>query len=128
MFGVCWLGDVDSSVEAGRLGKAGAERFLLESAEHLQRGIDYAVRQLGSRKISEERKMRWIRALTRQIEALVRVVEALNNIGSNAGSLDLASYLASIRDKVEVPVEPALLSEDKGGSGSVGKRRSCRSW
>ena len=127
MFGVCGLGDVGGSVENDRLGKAGAERFLLKSAEHLQKGIDYAVRQLGSRKISEERKMRWIRALTRQIEALVKVVEALNNIGSNAGVLDLASYLSSIRDKVEVPVEQVSVSESEGG-GSVGKRRSCRSW
>jgi hypothetical protein len=118
------LGDVGGSVENDKLGKAGAERFLLKSAEHLQKGIDYAVRQLGSRKISEERKMRWIRALTRQIEALVKVVEALNNIGSNAGGLDLASFLSSIRDKVEVPVERASASE----GGSVGKRRTCRSW
>jgi hypothetical protein len=124
LFGVCWLGDVDSSARSSGLGKAGAERFLLKSAEHLQRGIDYAVRQLGSRKISEERKMRWIRALTRQIEALVKVVEALNNVGSNAGGFDLASYLSSIREKVEVPVEQASAGE----GDSVAKRRSCRSW
>jgi hypothetical protein len=118
------LGDVGSSAGADGLGKAGAERFLLKSAEHLQKGIDYAVRQLSSRKISEERKMRWIRALTRQIEALVRVVEALNNVGSNAGGFDLASYLSSIREKVEVPVEQVSAGE----GDSVAKRRSCRSW
>ena len=119
------MGDVEGSVGQAGLGKAGAERFLLKSAEHLQKGIDYAVKQLASRKISEERKMRWIRALTRQIEALVKVVEALNNIGSNAGVLDLASYLSSIRERVGVPVEQASANESEGGP--VGKRRSCRS-
>jgi len=123
--GVFQLDNVGDSAGAEGLGKAGAERFLLKSAEHLQKGIDYAVRQLNSRKISEERKMRWIRALTRQIEALVRVVEALNNIGSNAGSLDLATYLSSIQERVEVPAQQASLGE--GGVGS-GKRRTCRSW
>jgi hypothetical protein len=123
-----WLGVVMDSDGSGGLGKADAERFLLRSAEHLQEGIDYAAKLLGSRKVREERKMRWIRALTRQIEALVKVVEALNNIRSNAGGLDLASYLSSIRDKIEVPVEQGSVSESEGESGSVAKRRSCRSW
>ena len=136
------MGDVgDSGVDG--LGKAGAERFLLKSAGHLQKGIDYAVKQLNSRKISDERKMRWIRSLTRQIEALVKVVEALNNIGSNAGSLDLATYLSSIEEKVQVPAQEARTmgrvvlefrdvvrqaSLSEGGVGSVGRRRTCRSW
>jgi len=124
--------------------RAGAERFLLKSAEHLQRGIDYAVKQLNSRKISDERKIRWIRSLTRQIEALVKVVEALNNIGSKSASdIDLATYLSSVKERVEVPVREfrtmhrealefdnvvrqASLSE--GGVGSVGRRRTCRDW
>jgi len=128
----------------GSSGRAGSEGFLLKSAEHLQKGIDYTVRQLNSRKISDERKMRWIRSLTRQIEALVKVVEALNNMGSkSAGSIDLATYLSSVEEKVVVPgqeartmgravlefhdvVRQASLSE--GGVGSVGRRRTCRNW
>lgn len=123
---------------------AGAERFLLKSAEHLQKGIEYAVRQLNSRKISDERKMRWIRSLTRQIEALVKVIEALHNIGSKSGSgIDLATYLSSVKERVEVPVREARAmhrealefdnavrqaSLSEGSVGSVGRRRTCRDW
>ena len=141
VLGMVAVGD-SGGKDADRL--AGSERFLLKSAEHLQKGIEYAVRQLNSRKIGDERKMRWIRSLTRQIEALVKVVEALHNIGSkSAGGLDLATYLSSVRERVEVPVREsramhrealefdsvvrqASLSE--GGVGSVGRRRTCRDW
>jgi len=122
--------------------RAGAECFLLNSTEHLQKGIEYAVKQLNSRKISDERKMRWIRSLTRQIEALVKVVEALNNIGSlSASEIDLAKYLSSVKERVEVPVREARTmhrevlefdsvvrqaSLSEGSVGSVGRRRTCR--
>ena len=116
---------------------AGAERFLLKSAEHLQKGIEYAVKQLNSRKISDERKMRWIRSLTRQIEALVKVVEALHNIGSkSAGSINLATFLSSVAKELptdaQTPSMDSATSECRtamrrastGMSGATGVRRA----
>jgi len=132
----------DDSVGIDADRRAGAEGFLLRSTEHLQKGIEYAVKQLNSRKISDERKMRWIRSLTRQIEALVKVVEALNNIGSlSASEIDLAKYLSSVKERVEVPVREARTTHGEvlefdsvvrqaslsdGSVGPVGRRRTCR--
>jgi len=139
------MAEVDGSGGVKADGRVVFERFLLKSAEQLQKGIEYAVKQLNSRKISDEKKMRWIRSLTRQVEALVRVVEALNNIGSRAAdSLDLASYLSSVKERVEVPIREARTMQsaavefdnavrqvslsEGSGVGSVGRRRTCRDW
>jgi hypothetical protein len=113
VLGMVAVDDGSGEKDADPLG--GAERFLLKSAEHLQKGIEYAVRQLNSRKISDERKMRWIRSLTRQIEALVKVVEALHNIGSkSAGSINLATFLSSVAK--ELPMDAQTPSMDSATS------------
>jgi hypothetical protein len=118
--------------------------MLLLATDNLRKGIEYAVRQVRSKKVDPGTKLRWMRALTRQVEALVKVVEAQNNIGSkSAGCLDLAAYLSSVEKRIEGPVceartmghaavefhdvvRQASLSE--GGVGSVGRRRASRCW
>lgn len=79
----------------------GSEELLLMAAENLKRSIEYAVRKLDARKVRGEAKLRWSRSLTRQVEALVKVAEALNKIGSkSAVDMDMATYLSSLKSKV----------------------------
>jgi hypothetical protein len=121
-----------------------SDDMLLLATDNLRKGIEYAVRQVRSKKVDPGTKLRWMRALTRQVEALVKVVEAQNNIGSkSAGGLDLAAYLSSVEKRIEGPVceartmgreasefrdvvRQASLSE--GDVGSVGRRRASRCW
>jgi hypothetical protein len=64
---------------------------LLLAAENLKRSIEFTVGQLNARKVRGEMKLRWSRSLVRQVEALVKVVEALNKVGGKAETeLDLA--------------------------------------
>lgn len=98
---------VDDVVDVGEVGEAGkveglsAESLLLMAAENLKRSIELAVRQLNAKKVRGEMKLKWSRSLTRQVEALVKVAEALNNIGSkSAMEMDLATYLSVVESKV----------------------------
>jgi hypothetical protein len=117
--------------------------MLFLASDNLRKGIEYAIHQIRSKKVSPAAKLRWMRALTRQVEALVKVVEAQSNIGSKPGDrLDLATFLSSVQSRIASPdreartmqnavsefhdvVRQASVSE--GGVGSVGRRRSCRS-
>jgi len=90
-------------VEAGEAGVEhfGSEELLLMAAENLKKSIEHAVRQLEARKVRSEMKLRWSRSLTRQVEALVKVAEALNKIGSGSeAGVDLASYLSVLERRV----------------------------
>jgi len=79
----------------------GSEELLLMAAENLKKSIEHAVRQLEAKKVRGEMKLRWSRSLTRQVEALVKVAEALSKIGSkSAVDLDLASYLSVLETRV----------------------------
>ena len=79
----------------------GSEELLLMAAENLKRSIELTVRQLEARKVRSEMKLRWSRSLTRQVQALVIVAEALNKIGSKStADLDLASYLSTMESRV----------------------------
>ena len=95
---------VQMMVESGKTGnveRVSSEKLLLMSAENLKKSIDYAVKQLGVDKVSGEMKLRWSRSLTRQVEALVKVAEALHKIGSkSAADMDLASYLSILETKI----------------------------
>jgi len=118
--------------------------MLLLATDNLRKGIEYAIRQIRSKKVAPAAKLRWMRALTRQVEALVKVVEAQSNVGSkSAGSLDLATFLSSVKERVEVPVRESRMMQNvavefdnavrqvslsEGGVGSVGRRRTCRDW
>ena len=73
------------------------------AAENLKRSIELTVRQLNARKVRGEMKLRWSRSLTRQVEALVKVAEALSKIGSkSAVEADLATYLSDLQSRVPV--------------------------
>jgi len=88
-------------VELDGVERFGSEELLLMAAENLKKSIDHAVRQLGSKRVTSEMKLRWSRSLTRQVEALVKVAEALNKIGSkSAADMDLASYLSGLETRV----------------------------
>jgi hypothetical protein len=90
-----------SSVES-----SDSEWLLLMAARNLKRSIEYSVRQLDSRRVRAETKLRWSRSLTRQVEALIKVAEALNKIGSkSAADLDLSSYLSVLESKIPRRVE-----------------------
>lgn len=78
-----------------------SEKLLLMAAGNLKRSIELTVRQLEAKKVRSEMKLRWSRSLTRQVQALVIVAEALNKIGSrSAPDLDLASYLSAVESRV----------------------------
>jgi len=87
--------------EAGDVERVSSEKLLVMSAENLKKSIEYAVRQLTAKKVGSEVKLRWSRSLTQQVEALVKVAEALHKIGSkSATDMDLASYLSVLETKV----------------------------
>jgi hypothetical protein len=127
----------------GNVGKVDSKELLLMSAANLRKGIEYAIRQLNAKRVRSEVKLRWMKSLTKQTEALVKVVEALNNMGArSAKSSDLASFLSSVESRIASPVREARTMRDavsefrdvvrqaslsEGGVGSVGRRRSCRS-
>jgi hypothetical protein len=74
---------------------------LLLAAENLKKNTEFTVGQLNARKVRGEMKLRWSRSLVRHVEALVKVVEALNKVGGKPGvELDLASYLAGLEGKI----------------------------
>lgn len=78
-----------------------AEGLLLLAAENLKKSIDFSARQLNARKVRGEMKLRWSRALTRQVEALVKIAEALSRIeGRSSADLDLATFLSTLESKV----------------------------
>ncbi|MEM3765650.1 MAG: hypothetical protein QXU46_01330 [Candidatus Bathyarchaeia archaeon] len=89
----------EGEAEAGNLS---SEALLLLAAENLKKSIEFAVGQLKAKKVRGEMKLKWSRSLVRQVEALVKVVEALNKIDSKSGTadLDLASYLAGLGKKI----------------------------
>lgn len=80
---------------------ASSEKLLLMAAEMLRKSIEHSVSQLEAKKVRGEMKLRWSRSLTRQVEALVKVAEALNKIGGeSAADLDLSSYLSGLEARV----------------------------
>ena len=101
-------GGSGGSVGSGGVGGAGgvgegvsAEGLLLLAAEHLRRSIEVAVRQLNARKVRGEMKLKWSRALTGQVEALVKIAQALSRIEGESGvGMDLATFLSDVERKV----------------------------
>jgi hypothetical protein len=92
---------VGSAVQEGEAEGLSGVGLLLLAAENLKRSIEFTVGQLNARKVRGEMKLRWSRSLVRQVEALVKVVEALNKVGGKPKvELDLASYLAMVESKV----------------------------
>jgi len=92
---------VGSAVQEGEAEGLSGVGLLLLAAENLKRSIEFTVGQLNARKVRGEMKLRWSRSLVRQVEALVKVVEALNKVGGKSGvELDLASYLAGLEGKI----------------------------
>jgi hypothetical protein len=84
----------------------GSEELLLISAENLKTGIMFIVSQLKSRKVTSEMKLRWMRSLPRQVEALVKVVQALDDMGNkSAADVDLSTFLSSLEKDVAVRPE-----------------------
>ncbi len=80
------------------------------AAENLKKSMTFTMSKIESRKIPYEKKLRWLKALTRQAEALVDVMEALNKIGSkSAENIDLAKFLGDIQEKL-----PTALSTRRG--------------
>jgi hypothetical protein len=93
--------DVGKVAGAGGVGGLSAEGLLLMAAENLKRSIEFTVRQLNAKKVRGEMKLKWSRSLTRQVEALVKVAEALDKIGSkSAVEVDLATYLSAVESRV----------------------------
>jgi len=61
----------------------------------------FTLSQINSRRVPPEKKLRWLKALARQAEALVDVVQALNKIGSKSTKeIDLATFLSSVEKKL----------------------------
>jgi hypothetical protein len=78
-----------------------SEETLRMTADNLKKGIMLTVSQINSRRVPPEKKLRWLKALARQAEALVDVVQALNKIGSKTtNEIDLATFLSSVEKKL----------------------------
>ena len=99
-------------------GKSGFEvcdELLLTAIENLKKGMMFTMSQLNSRRVPPEKKLRWLKALTRQVEAIVNVIEALHTIGSESASeADLATFLSSVAK--ELPTEAQTPSLDSATS------------
>jgi len=99
-------------------GKSGFEvcdELLLTAIDNLKRGMMFTMSQLNSRRVPPEKKLRWLKALTRQVEAIVNVIEAQHSIGSKSASdADLAMFLSSVAK--ELPTEAQTPSLDSATS------------
>jgi hypothetical protein len=98
---------------------------LLIAVDNLKIGMVFTMGQITSRRVLPERKLRWLKALTRQVEALVNVVEALHNIGSKSASDgDLASFLCSLESKLPKELRSQSLGSANGECRSAMRRAS----
>jgi len=98
---------------------------LLIAVENLKKGMVFTMSQLTSRRVLPEKKLRWLKALTRQVEALVNVVEALHNIGSKSASDgDLATFLSSLELKLPKELQSASSGPVAGECRSAMRRAS----
>ena len=87
--------------ESAGFARFSSDELLSLAAENLKKSIEYAVSQLGAKKVRGEMKLCWSRSLTKQVEALVKVAEALNETGSkSAVDVDFASYLSGLQTRV----------------------------
>jgi len=94
---------VQDDVEAKRqeTGHETSEETLHMTADNLKKGIMFTESQINSRRVPPEKKLRWLKALARQAEALVDVVQALNKIGTKpTAEIDLATFLSSMEKKL----------------------------
>jgi len=106
---------VQDDVEAKRqeTGHETSEETLRMTADNLKKGITLTVNQINSRRVPPEKKLRWLKALARQAEALVDVVQALNKIGSKStAEIDLATFLSSVEKRLPTK-EARTMRRDK---------------
>lgn len=81
--------------------KLSSDELLLSATANLKKGIEYAIHQIRSKRVDPNIKLRWMRSLTRQVEALVKIAEALNNVESKStDDLDLSTYLSSLETRI----------------------------
>jgi len=100
----------NADAENGKIDVEASDEPLLIAVENLKKGMKFTMSQLNSRRVLPEKKLRWLKALTRQIEALVNVVEALHNIGSKSASgLDLATFLSSLEKELPTQQQTRVL-------------------
>jgi len=86
-----------AGTKTGKIVIEASDEPLLIAVDNLKKGMMFTMSQLNSKRVPPEKKLRWLKALTRQVEALVNVVEALHNIGSKSASdADLATFLSSL--------------------------------
>jgi hypothetical protein len=98
---------------------------LLVAVDNLKVGMTFTMGQLTSRRVLPEKKLRWLKALTRQVEALVNVIEALHNIGSKSASDgDLASFLCSLDSKLPKELRSSSFGSAAGECRSAVRRAS----
>ncbi len=100
---------------AGRTGFEVCDDLLLTAIDNLKKGMMFTMSQLNSKRVPPEKKLRWLKALTRQVEAIVNVIEALHTIGSKSASdADIATFLSSVAK--ELPTEAQTPSLDSATS------------
>jgi hypothetical protein len=112
-------------VKNGKIDVEASDEPLLVAVENLKRGMKFTMSQLNSRRVLPEKKLRWLKALTRQVEALVNVIEALHNIGSKSASdADLASFLCSLDSKLPKELRSESFGSVAGECRSAVRRAS----
>jgi hypothetical protein len=114
----------DSAGKKKRKGEVFDEPLLV-AVDNLKVGMTFTMSQLTSRRVLPEKKLRWLKALTRQVEALVNVIEALHNIGSKSASdSDLASFLCSLDSKLPKELRSESFGSVAGECRSAVRRAS----
>lgn len=101
----------DAGKTSGKKGFEVCDELLLTAIDNLKNGMTFTMSQINSRRVLPEKKLRWLKALTRQVDALVNVIEALHGIGSKSASdADLATFLSSLAK--DFPAEAQTSSLD----------------
>jgi len=78
-----------------------SRELLLEAAENLRRAMELALGKLEARKVRNADKVRFMRVLTREVEAAVGVAEALKDIEVKGREKDdFAFYLSRLEARV----------------------------
>jgi hypothetical protein len=122
--------NASDSIDKELLDVSNPEKMLLSAAEGLRRSMQYILRQLNSRKVRVETKLKLMRNFTRQAEALAKIAQALHSINSkSAGAADFSKYLSEVMSDVPeefATAKIARISRVMNRSASCWQRSTMR--
>lgn len=78
-----------------------SRELLLKAAEALKETMEFTVGKLRARKVRDSDKLRFMRALTKEVEAVARLVGALRDLNAKEKEVnDWAVYLSEVKKRV----------------------------